>query len=53
MEVIKMGSDIKKLFWTGVAVVCVILFAASVITPTKNQVRGLETKIEAIDYTSQ
>lgn len=48
-----MGSDIKKLFWTGVAVVCVILFAASVITPTKNQVRGLETQIEAIDYTSQ
>lgn len=49
----KMGSDIKKLFWTGVAVVCVILFASSVITPTKNQIRGIEPKIEAVDYTSQ
>lgn len=48
-----MNDDIKKLFWTGVAIVCVALFAVSVITPTKNQVRGLKTQIEAVDYTSQ
>lgn len=48
-----MNDDIKKLFWTGVAVICVALFALSVITPTKTQIKGLESQIEAIDYTSQ
>ena len=48
-----MSDDVKKMFWTGVAIVVVILFAASVVTPTKTQIRALETKIQGIDYTSQ
>lgn len=48
-----MSDDVKKMFWTGVAIVVVALFAVNVITPTKTQVRELKTKIETVDYTNQ
>lgn len=48
-----MNDDIKKLFWTGVAVIIVILFMASVIEPTFTQVEGLKTQITDIDYTNK
>lgn len=48
-----MNEDIKKLFWTGVAVVIVGLFMFKVIEPTFTQVEGLESQIKAVDYTNK
>lgn len=48
-----MSEDLKKMFWTGVAIIVIVLFATSVIKPTKNKIRGLESEINAIDYSTQ
>lgn len=48
-----MDIDIKKLFWTGVAVIVVILFMTKVIEPTYTKIEGLEQQIIDIDYTNQ
>lgn len=45
-----MNDDIKKIFWTGAAVICVGLFLVSVIKPTYTKVKGLQSQIEAVDY---